>query len=1198
MRVDTGRALVCVHRIHLHGELADRFGPIYELGVNTSAQAIRALCVLKPGFREVMSQGAYRLVRGNLDRGIDLTETSLQMRLGGHDLHVIPMAAGAKTGGVVKMVLGAVILGAALFFAPEIAGPTISGAAGAGKSLASTAFLGLSYGQLALTGGLLFFAGVTAALSPQPKKPTQNNPSFLLSGQLNTTQQGVPVPVVYGLRMRVGSVTVSSGYSAEDYSGPAATTATSGGSAALDSTGAGGGGSSGGKGKGGSGSSTGETPDTLQSKAIVRIIDLISEGPIGGLFNGPQSIFFDGTPLMAADGTYNFLGVTWQMMLGLPDQDPVPGFPASEETIVLGGGGIQVLYSNPHVETIISSTATSLIVTVQLPSLFSEDANTGVVSGTTVAYKFEVQAVDGPWQTVVNEVLNNQKCTSPYQRSYRFELPGPPAGSAGGAWAVRMTRLTPDSTDATLQNDTYWFAYDIVTDYQLIYPNSAYMALTIDASAFGSEIPTRQYEVAGLLVQIPANFNPTTRTYATSGTGTTGGVWDGSTFTTASTDDPCWNVYDLLTNDRYGMSQPASAVVNTKFDLYTISQYCIASVPDGFGGTEPRYTMNCVLATQDDAFKVIQSMVSNFRGMVSYGGGQIMVSADMPGLPVKIATQANVIDGDFTYEGTTLTSRHTVARATYFDASNYFQQTTEVYENTDALSLRGQQPVDVVAFGATSRGQAHRVARWMLDTEQTQTETVTYKAGLYHLDLRPGDLIEQSDPAYAGLRLGGRIRTGSTASTLLLDTLFTPDTGATYSITVVMPNGALPVNSDSGSVSVSVPIASFATSSDGTYTIANLADALPANPNPGVEYLMTGSDISPRMFTVVGVQEPQHGQFAVTALYYDPGKFDRVEEGLTFNQPAFAALPSFLATAMPSVTNITVTDFLVGVGTTTIIRTLVGFTPVTDVRVTGYQVRAVSDAGFTGFFNTTGAPATIDNLDAANYVFSIATMGANNAMGPWVSAASVTIDGSPPTPDTVTGLTATGGVSSIALSWTEPDTRAIDTYQIQRKLHPTGSETVDPASSGATLLTTVSATSYTDVDSANLTSGVVAAYWVAAITVNGVMSGWTGPVRATAGSFNASNLTPGSIDTTALADSAVGSDQIADGSVTSSSSSNASDAYTPPDTWTDVLSVTVDVPSGANVLVMMKVIASFYGETIPVTSETGGGGGEGGGPGG
>jgi predicted phage tail protein len=659
----------------------------------------------------------------------------------------------------------------------------------------------------------------------------------------------------------------------------------------------------GGGGKGGGSQPTPrEDPNTLRATSTARIIDVLGEGPIVGLVNGARSIYFDGTPLVNPDGSPNFKGVTWALMAGLPDQHPLPGANAAETEVAVG---VRVRADTPVVRTINSTPLSAVRVKIRIPALSSVDQSSGSIYGTSVAIAIDVKTNTGQWTEVRQDTIAG-KCTSPYEREYRIDLP-----SGGAPWQVRVRRLTPDNdTTTTLQNETWWSSYTEVLDWRLSYPDTAHIGLAIDAAYF-STIPRREYDVRGRTLRVPINYNPVTRTYT--------GVWNG-TFKTAFTDNPAWVFYDLLTNERYGLGRHIQPAWVDKWALYEIAQYCDELVPDGAGGMEPRYTFNGALVAASDAWDALQTVAASFRGMIYWGAGRITATQDRPGDPVKLVTNANVIDGVFSYQGSSLSARHTVAQVTWSDPSNGFKPSIEWVDNPEGIQRWGVRQTEIAAVGCTSRGLARRLGRWLLDTEQTATETVTYRAALDHADLRPGDIIAVADRWIAGLRMGGRLA-AATTTTLTLDAPVTLVPGETYAVRVTMPSGQV--------------LERQVTTGAGTHTTLTITPALPAAPAANAVWLLAAGTVQPRQFRVISVTEVEPAIFEVVALFHDPNKYARVELGLNVQSPSFTALPTG---PLPRPTNLTAQEYIVVSGGSASAALSISWKQPNDARLRSAQV--------------------------------------------------------------------------------------------------------------------------------------------------------------------------------------------------------------------------------------------------------------------
>lgn len=400
----------------------------------------------------------------------------------------------------------------------------------------------------------------------------------------------------------------------------------------------------GGGGGGGSARAAVEAKNTLRSRQFARIIDVICEGEIEGLVGAnvspeyaERSIYFDGVPLRNDQGQPNFdvNAFSWAFVPGVQNQPVIPtgGTVASEVQVsqeVKAGntGGGPVVRSIP--ETYIDACR----VTVAVPRLTEQNTENGDINGSQVQFAIDVQANGGGFVQVMAPTIKG-KTNSEYQRSYEFDLPGT------GPWDIRLRRITPDADKSNIQNQIYWSTYTKIVKQPLNYPNTALMGLKVDSALF-SRVPSRAYKMRLLKVRVPSNYDPITRSYS--------GLWNGS-FKVAWTDNPAWCWYDLATNERYGLGEYLDTSSIDKWTLYAIAQYCDELVPDGYGGTEPRFRCNLLLNTQEEALKVLMNFASIFRGIVYWHTNSIFCSQDRPSSPVKLFTPANVIDGVFNYSG-------------------------------------------------------------------------------------------------------------------------------------------------------------------------------------------------------------------------------------------------------------------------------------------------------------------------------------------------------------------------------------------------------------------------------------------------------------------------------------------------------------------------------------------------------------------
>ena len=540
---------------------------------------------------------------------------------------------------------------------------------------------------------------------------------------------------------------------------------------------------------------------TLFSRATAQIIDLLGEGEINGLIDGAKSIFFDEVRVQNEDGTFNFEGVVIEEKTGTPVQAAAKGFDAVESTVSINQEVTDI--SSPQF-TITEPNIDAIRVIIQLPSLMTQDTSNGDLNPHTVGIKIEV--TENHAGGVYTEVLTDNitgKTKSPYQRAYRIDLSSYTTdGPSDYPLIFRVSRTTPESGSTTTQDQIFVDSYIEIQEQKFQYPDSAYVALSVNSELFGGKIPKRSYEVEGLKIQHPSNYDPETREYT--------GVWDG-TFTEGYCNNPAWIMYDMLTNSRYGLGDDIDASQVDKAALYQIGKYCDEMVDDGKGGQEPRFALNAVITQRKEAYTVLNAIASVFRGMAFWSAGGVSFSNDQPKDPSKVVTNANVKDGEFTYSGVGLKARHSAVLVTWNDPLDFYRQQVEVVEDPELIERFGWRQIELVAFGTTSRAQAIRMGKWLLDAEASETETVTYEAGWDHADTTPGQIIQISDENRVGARLGGRIMDKSlhslttaiptdmidketvfTSVTTYVDTGVESDVDAVFKCTLKIPSAIVP----------------------------------------------------------------------------------------------------------------------------------------------------------------------------------------------------------------------------------------------------------------------------------------------------------------------------------------------------------------------------------------------------------------------
>ncbi|HFI4991077.1 TPA: phage tail protein, partial [Escherichia coli] len=555
--------------------------------------------------------------------------------------------------------------------------------------------------------------------------------------------------------------------------------------------------------------------------------------------------------VLDSEGNTNISGVTVVFRAGEQEQSPPEGFESSGSETVLG---TEVKYDTPITRTITSANIDRLRFTFGVQALV-ETTSKGDRNPSEVRLLVQIQR-NGGWVTE-KDITIKGKTTSQYLASVVVDnLPPRP-------FNIRMRRMTPDSTTDQLQNKTLWSSYTEIIDVKQCYPNTALVGVQVDSEQFGSQQVSRNYHLRGRILQVPSNYNPQTRQYS--------GIWDG-TFKPAYSNNMAWCLWDMLTHPRYGMGKRLGAADVDKWALYVIGQYCDQSVPDGFGGTEPRITCNAWLTTQRKAWDVLSDFCSAMRSMPVWNGQTLTFVQDRPSDKVWTYNRSNVVMPDdgapFRYSFSALKDRHNAVEVNWIDPDNGWETTTELVEDTQAIARYGRNVTKMDAFGCTSRGQAHRAGLWLIKTELLETQTVDFSVGAEGLRHVPGDVIEICDDDYAGISTGGRVlAVNSQTRTLTLDREIMLSSSGTTLISLVDGSGN-PVSVEVQSVTDGVKV-----------KVSRIPDGV-------AEYSVWGlklPTLRQRLFRCVSIRENDDGAYAITAVQHVPEKEAIVDNGAHFD---------------------------------------------------------------------------------------------------------------------------------------------------------------------------------------------------------------------------------------------------------------------------------------------------------------------------
>ncbi|WP_240017380.1 phage tail tip fiber protein [Klebsiella pneumoniae] len=805
----------------------------------------------------------------------------------------------------------------------------------------------------------------------------------------------------------------------------------------------------GGKKSSGSSRTPVEADDTVNSRAMASILDLLGEGVVGGLINGAKSIFIDGVALENEDGSFNYSGVTWDFRDGSQDQSPMSGFDFVETPKAVN---TQLKTTNAVTVAIDNDDADRVRVIMKFPSLRSIDKKTGDTNGTSVQFKFQLANGNGSFYDVIaagessSDVTLTAKKTGVYYRSYEIQLPKP-----GRAYKVRVLRLSADSNDQYLFNDTWVDSIGEIVDTPMNYPNSVLVGLKVNSEQFGSSMPSRSYLIRGLKIRVPSNYDENTNTY--------NGVWDG-TFKLLSSSNPAWILFDLLTNARYGLGKFVSESMIDLGQLYQIGRYCDEEVDDGFGGKEKRFAINTQITSRQDAYRLVQDIAGAFRGMVFWAGGMVNIMQDSPSDPVMLFTNANVKDGLFTYKGSARKDRPSVALITYNNKQDGYKQNVEYVEDQEAMARYGERKTEAVAFGCTSRGQAHRVGLWLLYTARMESDMITFTAGLDASFLMPGETVLIQNKYRAGKRNSGRI-VSFTKNSITLDAPVSLKKSGSF-IRIINQEGKI-VERDINETGDNITKVTFKTA-------LATADQPVAN---GV-WTITEPDLVPMRARVVAIAQGETpGSFDITVVQNNASKYQAIDNGAALVPENTTVLdPTY---SKPSNLVISEGTYLSSPGNLSVKLMLAWEGKSPEYWVSWRR----SDEG--NVSNWQSARATEEQYEIVNvaengrYDFQLYSVSFGGKKSEIITAV-YQVKGTMTPPGAPTSLTAVGDYRNVVLNWVNPD--SVDLAQIN--VYASKTNKLDTA----TLIAQAATTTFTH---AGLGDNETWYYWIRAVNKRGMV---------------------------------------------------------------------------------------------------------------
>lgn len=751
------------------------------------------------------------------------------------------------------------------------------------------------------------------------------------------------------------------------------------------------------KGGGGSSHTPVEQPDDLLSVAKLKMLIAVSEGEIQGDLTA-QNIFLNDTPLANDSGEYNFSGVKWEFRKGTQDQTYIAGMPQVDNELAVG---TTVTTTAPWTRQFTNLSLDAIRIKLSLPVQYLYKDN-GDMVGTVTEYAIDLSTDGGAWKTVVNGKFDG-KTTTEYQRDHRIDLPKSTSG-----WSVRVRRITADASgsNSKLVNAFKVFSYAEVIDSKLRYPLTALLYVEVDSSQFNGSAPKVTCKIKGKLIKVPDNYDPKTRTYS--------GSWSGG-FKMAWSNNPAWIFYDLVLDEIYGMGTRVDASMVDKWALYSIAQYCDEMVSDGAGGTEPRFTCNVFIQSQEDAWQVLNDLAAVFRGITFWGNDQIYVQADVPQDDVDwVYNVSNVIDGLFTYAGGSYKNRYSSCLVSWSDPQNHYSDTVEGVYDSALVERYDVRQTSLTAIGCTSQSEAHRRGRWVL-LSNAKDGTVSFGVGLDGYIPLPAEIIGVADPFRSGKENGGRI-SAANGRQITLDREI--DYAAKDRLMVNLPDGKAQTRTIS------------AVSADKkTVTVATAFSQVPV---AGAVWAIDSDNLAIQYFRVTSIaaNDDSTGGFTITAVQHDPNKYRYIDDGVRVESPPITVTPISVLSAPKNIV-VTESDH-VSQGLT------VASLDVSWDKVEGairYVAQWRKDNGDWINVPVTSAQGfSVQGIYSGSYDVRVRALNAQDTSSPWGYGETTYLSGKTGKPGTPLNFLATEDVVwHIDLTWKFPDGSGDTAYtEIQR----------------------------------------------------------------------------------------------------------------------------------------------------------------------
>lgn len=675
--------------------------------------------------------------------------------------------------------------------------------------------------------------------------------------------------------------------------------------------------------------------DNLYHKQFYRVLDILSEGPIYGPVNQKaplNDVMLNDTPVTDANGNTSIPGISIAWRNGTADQSPINGFNAIESTVIVNA---KVTHNTPIIRTVSDPNVTRVRLNLGVDALVKSD-DKGNQYNTSVMLMVDVKlSSSSTWSQVKVITIGPGKQSGEYLEAHIIDAPDEKP------FDIRVRRITADSNSDLLRNDTRWSSYSEIIDDNLSYPHTAVAGAVIDHDQY-TDTPSRAYHLRGLIVDVPDNYNPETRTYS--------GLWLGG-FKKAYTNNPAWLFRYLVKNERFGLARHAGYIDVDDGALYMLSQYCDQLVDDGYGGLEPRMTLNAYITEQMSARDLLDNIAGMFRGIALWDGQRLTVMIDAPQDPIATITNANVVDGEFTRSSLPLAECYNAVIVSWTDPGNGWEQSKEYVADDELIARDGYNETTLEAFGCTSRGQAYRAGKWLIETAKREPSKFTFKMARDAIHFTPGDIVEILDNNRAGARLGGRI-VASNGKVITVDKVDSEYITAGDTISLLDSDGRFKKHQITGVSGNKITLA-----------------AAPSWIRNGTVFAVSTEAAKPVLCRIISVAETENNSvYTVEASQHDPHKQAVVDNGAIF-EINNDTLNHF---RVPNIENLKVLN----IGSETVQCRATWETQTTTHRMT-FEIRAYnSEGGVVKSYETTNYSYDFYGIDAG--VYSLGVRGRND----------------------------------------------------------------------------------------------------------------------------------------------------------------------------------------------------------------------------